>query len=86
MGYIDTIYRIEIMKANGVGSIYGLEQHRIKKHEELCGSIGIDKEKTKDICKCLDKSIGFNLSDLRNDYHYLEKYAKLLVHKLETIK
>lgn len=42
-----------------------------------------DKQKTKDICTNLDKTIGFDITELEQDFDfYLEKYAKKLVEKL----
>jgi hypothetical protein len=86
MGYIDAIYRIETMRTEGVTGLYGLEQHRLQKHGELCEALMINREKTKDICLNLDKSIGFNLDELNKDFDfYLEKYAKRLVEKLAQL-
>jgi len=83
MDYIDSIYRIESMRTEGITGIYGLEQHRIQKHEELCEELNIDRDKTKDICLNLDKSIDFNIDELNKDFDYiLEKYAKRLIAKL----
>lgn len=82
--YIDAVYRIEVMRSDGVFGLYGLEQNRICKHDELCDIMQIlDKSKTKDICLNLDKSIGFDVVDLEKDYDYfIEKYAKRLVAEL----
>ena len=82
--YIDAVYRIEVMRSDGVFGLYGLEQNRICKHDELCDIMQIlDKSKTKDICLNLDKSIGFDVVDLEKDYDYfVEKYAKRLVAEL----
>jgi hypothetical protein len=71
------------MRADGITGLYGLEQHRIIKHGELCDLLMIDREKTKDICLYLDKSIGFDLDELNNDYDFwIYKYAQRLVTKL----
>jgi hypothetical protein len=86
VSYIDSIYRIESMRVDGVTGIYGLEQHRINKHGELCDLLMIDRDKTKDICLNLDKSIGFDLEELHNDYEFwIYKYAQRLVAKLSML-
>jgi len=84
IAYIDAIYRIEEMCAYGVSGLYALEQNRISTHDELCEIMQIsDKSKTKDICLNLDKTIGFDIADLDNDYDFfVEKYAKRLVAEL----
>jgi hypothetical protein len=87
VAYLDAVYRIEVMNADGVFGLYGLEQNRIDKHGDLCDALKIDRDKTKDICLNLDKSIGFNIEDLNNDYEfYIEKFAKRLVTKLGMIQ
>lgn len=79
--YIDAVYRIEVMRSEGIFGIYSLEQNRITKHDELCDVMQIsDRSKTKDICLNLDKTIGFDIAELERDYDFfIEKYAKRLI-------
>lgn len=71
------------MAREGITGLYGLDQNRIKKHEDLCEEMMVDRIKSKEICMYLDKSIGFDLDELNQDYdHVLEKYAKKLVKAL----
>jgi len=84
--YIDSVYRIESMKLEGIFGLYALEMQRIDKHEELCNLLNISKEDTKNICLNLDKSIGFDIAELEKDYEfYIEKYAKKLILELGRI-
>lgn len=88
IAYIDSVYRIVEMQSMGITGMYGLEQQRIKTHDELCEILGIaDKSVTKGICLYMDKSIGFDLEELNRDYDYvIEKYAKKLVTELGRLK
>lgn len=88
IAYIDSVYRIEEMRSMGVTGLYGLEQQRIKTHDELCEILGIsDKSVTKDICLYMDRSIGFDIEELNRDYDYfIEKYAKKLVTELGRLR
>lgn len=80
--YIHQIWCIEILKDGSVFAVYGLEQHRIKLHDELCSLLGIDHDKSEDILLFLDEKIGLDFSkmpsegDLRD---YSEKLLNLLL-------
>lgn len=79
--YIHQIWCMEELKDGGILSLYGLEQHRIQLHEQLCELLDIDHVKSKEILEYLDEKIGLDFSktpsdsDLRN---YAEKLLKLL--------
>ena len=76
--YIHQIWCIESMKDGGMFAVYGLEQHRIKLHDELCDMLEIDHEKSKDILSYLDEKIGLNFSSMlpKSD---LKNYAETLL-------
>lgn len=80
--YIHQIWCIESMKDCGMFAAYGLEQHRIKLHDELCNTLEIDHVKSKDILSYLDEKIELDFSkmpskgDLRD---YSEKLLNLLL-------
>lgn len=84
--YIHQIWCIESVKDGGVFAVYGLEQHRIKLHDELCDMLEINHEKSKDILSYLDEKIGLDFScvpserDLRN---YAERLLDLLLKEKE---
>lgn len=84
--YIHQIWCIESMEDGRMFAVYGLEQHRIKLHDELCHMLKIDHEKSKDILSYLDEKIGLDFSsmpsesDLRN---YAEKLLDLLLKEKE---
>ena len=84
--YIHQIWCIESVKDGGMFAVYGLEQHRIKLHDEICDMLEIDHEKSKDILSYLDEKIGLDFSripsetDLRN---YAEKLLDLLLEEKE---
>lgn len=79
--YIHQVWCMENLKDGGMLAVYGLEQHRIKLHDELCDLLEIDHKKSKDILLYLDEKIGLDSSkmpsesDLRN---YAEKLLDLL--------
>lgn len=85
--YIHQIWCIESLKDGGVFAVYGLEQHRIKLHDELCSLLGIDHDKSEDILLFLDEKIGLDFSktpsksDLRN---YAEMLLDLLLKEKEN--
>lgn len=85
--YIHQIWCIESVKDGGMFAVYGLEQHRIKIHDELCDMLGIDHVKSKDILSYLDEKIGLDFSkipsesDLRD---YSEKLLNLLLKEKEV--
>ena len=84
--YIHQVWCMEDLKEGGVPALYGLEQHRIKLHDELCDLLEIDHIKSKDIFSYLDEKIGLDFSnvpsesDLRN---YSEKLLDLLLSEKE---
>ncbi len=84
--YIHQVWCMEDLKDGGAPALYGLEQHRIKLHDEICNLLEIDHEKSKEILSYLDEKIGLNFSkmpsesDLRN---YSEKLFDLLVDQKE---
>lgn len=85
--YIHQIWCIENMKEDGIFAVYGLEQHRIELHDELCDLLDIDHEKSKDILSYLDEKIGISFSkipsksDLKN---YSENLLELLLKEKEV--
>lgn len=84
--YIHQVWCMEDLKDGGMFAVYGIEQHRIKLHDELCDLLEIDHEKSKDILSYLDEKIGIDFSkmpsesDLRN---YSEKLLELLLKEKE---
>lgn len=83
--YIHSILCLESMKEDGFFAVYGLEQQRIRAHENLCELLGIlDIENTKDICLNLDKEIGLSFNEFPNE-ELLEIYAKSLLEKLKCL-
>lgn len=88
--YIHQIWCIESIKDGGMFAVYGLEQHRIKLHDELCGLIEIDHVRSKDILSYLDEKIGLDFSKMPTESDlrvYSEKLLNLLLQekKLENI-
>lgn len=85
--YIHQVWCMEDLKDGGVFAIYGIEQHRIKLHDELCDLLEIDHEKSKNILSYLDEKIGIDFSkmpsesDLRN---YSEQLLDLLLKEKEN--
>lgn len=82
--YLDSVYRIEYMRkeygSDGMLSLYALEMHRLRCHEEMCEAFGINEQDTKEICLYLDKTIGFDIEliEINYDIHMPEFVDKLI--------
>lgn len=87
--YVHLFWCMEDLKDGGIFAVYGLEQHRIELHNEICDMLGIDHERSKTILSFLDKSIGLNLSEQPSDAELSEygiKLADLLTEKQSELK
>ncbi len=84
--YIHQVWCIEGLKGDGLFAVYGLEQHRIKLHDELCKILEIDHEKSKDILSYLDEKIGLDFSKMPSNSDlrcYSEKLLTMLLKEKE---
>lgn len=85
MEYIYHVWCIEQLKDTGVFGVYGMEQHRIELHEQLCKLLAIGHVKSKEILSCLDEKIGVNFFDTPSDSE-LRNYGQKLLDLLLTQK
>ena len=84
--YIYQIYVITQLMDGGVFAIYGLEQHRMNLHDEICKTFNIDRIKSKDLLNYLEEKLNFSFDDFNDEIldDYTEKlYNYLLEHKDE---
>lgn len=83
--YIHQVWCMENLKDGGMFAVYGLEQHRVKLHDELCDLLEIDHEKSKDILSYLDEKIGLDYSKMPSGSE-LRNYAEKLLDLLNSEK
>lgn len=83
--YIHQVWCMENLKDGGMFAVYGLEQHRVKLHDELCNLLEIDREKSKDILSYLDEKIGLDFTKMPSKSE-LKNYAEKLLDLLNSEK
>lgn len=86
MEYIHQVWCMEQLKDTGFLGVYGMEQHRVELHEQLCSLLDIDHVKSKEILNYLDEKIGVDFSDTPSDSelrNYGQKLLDLLVDEKE---
>lgn len=87
--YVHQVWCMMDLAEGGVGAVYGLEQYRLRLHDEICELLNIDRIKSKTVLSYLDESIGLDLEN-RPDDEDIEKYgvklADLLISKQEQLR
>ena len=82
------IWQIKMMidlSDGGPFGLYGLEQHRIRLHENICNAFEIDHDKSKSVLSYLDEVLNFDFTqDLEEEK--LNEYANILCDYLENHK
>ena len=82
--YIHLAATMVQLSDGGFFALYGLEQHRIELHNEICEAFNIDRIKSKDLLNYLEEKMNFSFYDLNDEIldEYTEKlYNYLLLHK-----